>query len=204
MTKPADRCGARLPQLIANSPQTECVLPPNHQGSHADENDTRWWPSLTAATEPLAAEFAAFGRAITALGQRVVQRAIGARQEDFALTDQPPAEFELRGTTEIRAIAYRDAADIAMNEASRLYDDMGQEAAAGARAVADRLRRMADEAQQAEPALEPAVTMHACPGPDDNGISPCCNRPPFEFRGERLTRDLTLVTCVGAPKAQQP
>ncbi|MCX4827145.1 hypothetical protein OG746_26875 [Streptomyces sp. NBC_01016] len=59
-----------------------------------------------------------------------------------------PAEFELRGTTETRATAYRDAADIAMNEASRLYDDVGQKAAAGARAVAERLRRMADEEQQ--------------------------------------------------------
>ncbi|MEV3857768.1 hypothetical protein AB0J38_26010 [Streptomyces sp. NPDC050095] len=67
-----------------------------------------------------------------------------------AVTPPVLAEFELRDTTEIRATAYRDAADIAMNEASRLYDDMGQAAAAGARAVAGRLRRMADEAQQAE------------------------------------------------------
>lgn len=69
----------------------------------------------------------------------------------------PMAEFELRGTTEIRAAAYRDAADIAMNEASRLYDDMGQKAAAGARCVADRLRRLADEAQQAEAVAHPAT-----------------------------------------------
>ncbi|MFE0808178.1 hypothetical protein ACFW34_11930 [Streptomyces sp. NPDC058848] len=44
---------------------------------------------------------------------------------------------------------------------------------------------------------EPAVTVHACPGPEDNGVSPCCKRPPFEFRGERLTRDPNKVTCTG-------
>ncbi|AKZ60734.1 hypothetical protein SAM23877_p025 (plasmid) [Streptomyces ambofaciens ATCC 23877] len=44
---------------------------------------------------------------------------------------------------------------------------------------------------------EPAVTVHACPGADDNGFSPCCKRPPFEFRGERLTRDPDKVTCTG-------
>lgn len=65
-----------------------------------------------------------------------------------ATASSAATEFELRGTTEIRRTAYRDAADIAVNEASRLYDDVGQKAAAGARAVADRLRRMADEAQQ--------------------------------------------------------
>lgn len=42
-------------------------------------------------------------------------------------------------------------------------------------------------------------TVHARPGPDDNGISPCCGRPPFEFRGERLTRDPALVTCPTSP-----
>ncbi|MEU1155742.1 hypothetical protein ABZ369_22375 [Streptomyces sp. NPDC005918] len=66
-----------------------------------------------------------------------------------ATTTSAATEFELRGTVEIRRTAYRDAADIAMNEASRLYDDLGQKAAAGAQAVADRLRRMADEAQPA-------------------------------------------------------
>jgi hypothetical protein len=50
----------------------------------------------------------------------------------------------------------------------------------------------AEEAQQAAPAA-----VHACPGPDDNGISPCCSRPPFEFPGERLTRDPAAVTCTG-------
>ncbi|MEO3978808.1 hypothetical protein [Streptomyces sp. CAU 1734] len=43
------------------------------------------------------------------------------------------------------------------------------------------------------------AVVHACPGPDDQGISPCCGRPPFEFRGERLTRDPALVTCPGLP-----
>lgn len=45
------------------------------------------------------------------------------------------------------------------------------------------------------------VLVHACPGIEDNGISPCCLRPPFEFRGERLTRDPALVTCPG-PRAE--
>lgn len=43
-----------------------------------------------------------------------------------------------------------------------------------------------------------AEPVHARPGPDDNGISPCCARPPFEFRGERLTRDPAKVTCIAA------
>jgi hypothetical protein len=64
------------------------------------------------------------------------------------------------------------------------------------------LRRMVDETQ---PETEtPTVTVHACPGPDDNGISPCCKRPPFEFRNERITRDPDKVTCPGpAAGAQQ-
>ncbi|MFE7954413.1 hypothetical protein [Streptomyces sp. NPDC057413] len=64
------------------------------------------------------------------------------------------------------------------------------------RLFAVELRRMADEEQPATEA-RPEVPVHACPGPDDNGISPCCRRPPFEFRGERLTRDPAAVTCPG-------
>ncbi|MFD3516270.1 hypothetical protein [Streptomyces sp. NPDC058657] len=60
--------------------------------------------------------------------------------------------------------------------------------------------RLADEAER-QPGEAPApATVHACPGPDDNGISPCCCRPPFEMpRGERITRDPDAVTCTGTP-----
>ena len=64
----------------------------------------------------------------------------------------------------------------------------------------DRTRALLDQPDTAvteEPTT--AVPIHACPGTDDNGMSPCCHRPPFEFRGERLTRDPALVTCPGAP-----
>lgn len=37
-------------------------------------------------------------------------------------------------------------------------------------------------------------TVHACPE-RDSGFTPCCNRPPFELRGDRLTLDPALVTC---------
>lgn len=50
-----------------------------------------------------------------------------------------------------RADVLREAAGVAEAEAAFLYDDMGQKAAAGARYVADRLRRLADETPQPEP-----------------------------------------------------
>lgn len=46
-----------------------------------------------------------------------------------------------------RAAILREAISAAEDEARHLYDDMGQKAAAGGRLVADRLRRLADEAQ---------------------------------------------------------
>jgi hypothetical protein len=83
--------------------------------------------------------------------------------------------------------------------------------------IADRLRRMADEAQPADMRawqqewdsrpngadvsdlieITPAVTLHAIPLPGSNGISACCGRPPCEFVGERVTRDPAKVTCTG-------
>ncbi|MGC5400187.1 hypothetical protein ACPXCP_31160 [Streptomyces sp. DT20] len=57
-----------------------------------------------------------------------------------------------------RAAVLREASNVAHGEASRLYDDMGQKAAAGARMVGARLERMADEAQQPETEAHPAQT----------------------------------------------
>ncbi|MFE2019857.1 hypothetical protein ACFW9O_17660 [Streptomyces sp. NPDC059499] len=57
-------------------------------------------------------------------------------------------------------------------------------------------RQILGTGEQPETVAAP-VTIHACPGPDDNGMSPCCHRPPFEFRGERITRDPAFVTCPG-------
>ncbi|QTD97013.1 hypothetical protein [Streptomyces cyanogenus] len=51
--------------------------------------------------------------------------------------------------------------------------------------------------QQPAAADDEETPVHACPGPDDNGISPCCGRQPFDFRGEHLTRDPGKVTCRG-------
>ncbi|MEU1133555.1 hypothetical protein ABZ383_27485 [Streptomyces sp. NPDC005900] len=53
-----------------------------------------------------------------------------------------------------RAVVLREAAAVARDEAAHLHDDMGQKAAAGARLVADRLSRMAEEAQQGDTAGE--------------------------------------------------
>lgn len=92
--------------------------------------------------------------------------------------------------------------------------------------AAAELRRWADEAQQPEPPsvalarqsqetlirritdgpcvageqqneTPEAATVHAVPLPGSNGISSCCGRPPCEFVGERVTRDLDKVTCPG-------
>jgi hypothetical protein len=73
---------------------------------------------------------------------------------------------------------------------------------AAIRDVAMGLRRLADEAQQ--PETEADVTVHACPGPYDNGMTPCCHRPPFEVPGERITRDPASVTCTGAAPTEEP
>lgn len=40
-TQPVERCGAVFPAFEGTLP-TECVLRPGHQGSHANEYDTRW------------------------------------------------------------------------------------------------------------------------------------------------------------------
>lgn len=65
------------------------------------------------------------------------------------------AESELKQQPADRAAVLREAADIADEEARHLYNDMGQRAAAGARLVGARLRRLADEAQQAESEPQP-------------------------------------------------
>ncbi|MCR8947136.1 hypothetical protein NW249_34175 [Streptomyces sp. OUCMDZ-4982] len=40
---PAEHCGHPKPLFSEHTPATECVLRPHHQGSHADEQGTRWW-----------------------------------------------------------------------------------------------------------------------------------------------------------------
>lgn len=52
---------------------------------------------------------------------------------------------------EVRAEALHEATDAAESEAARLYNDWGQRAAGGARAVAELLRQMTDQAQTAAP-----------------------------------------------------
>lgn len=39
--RPVEHCGAQFPAW-EDQPPTECVLRPGHQGSHANEYDTRW------------------------------------------------------------------------------------------------------------------------------------------------------------------
>lgn len=47
--EPAERCGATFP-AFEGAPPTECILRPGHQGSHANEDDTRWIETPNAAT----------------------------------------------------------------------------------------------------------------------------------------------------------
>ncbi|MFT9821192.1 hypothetical protein [Lysinibacillus sp. NPDC056185] len=73
-------------------------------------------------------------------------------------------------------------------------------------AVARQILGTTTDTTVAAPVTEaaPVAVIHACPGPDDNGTSPCCHRPPFEVRSERITRDPALVTCPGAPATEEP
>jgi hypothetical protein len=49
---PAEHCGHQPPTAIGeHGLTTECVLRPGHQGSHADENGMRWWPTTDTAQE---------------------------------------------------------------------------------------------------------------------------------------------------------
>lgn len=51
---PAEHCGHQPPNRISGyGVLTECVLRPDHSGSHADEHGMRWW---LATTDPAVAE----------------------------------------------------------------------------------------------------------------------------------------------------
>ena len=41
----------------------------------------------------------------------------------------------------------------------------------------------------------PLVPVHQTPRSDDDGMMPCCGRPPIEVLNERMTLDPSLVTC---------
>ncbi|THA31767.1 hypothetical protein E6R18_15655 [Streptomyces sp. A1277] len=77
-----------------------------------------------------------------------------------ALRRLETVEVEVERLRADRATTLREAAIESEVIARRLYDDMGQHAAAGARAVGDRLRRLADETQPTEAAPWPAVTTY--------------------------------------------
>jgi hypothetical protein len=105
-----------------------------------------------------------------------------------------------------RATVLREAAAASHREADRLYEDLGQHAAQGARQVAAVLRRMAAEAAACRVAADttPAEPVHACPV-DGTGITGCCGRVPFELpRTDRMTRDPNAVTCPGPVAPAQP
>ncbi|MFE1110060.1 hypothetical protein ACFW5U_29780 [Streptomyces rochei] len=105
--------------------------------------------------------------------ERVTERARRAEARVRELEQQTATgTFELRGDTEIRDAALREAADVAEDEARRLYDDMGQKAAAGARLVGDRLRRMADETATTETIRTPC----SIPECDADGTGEPCDR----------------------------
>jgi hypothetical protein len=38
------------------------------------------------------------------------------------------------------------------------------------------------------------LVVHFCP-PPGTGRTPCCGKPPFELRGDRITLHRSLVTC---------
>lgn len=49
--EPAEHCGAIFP-AFEGAPPTECILRPGHQGSHANEYDTRWIAKAAAGYCP--------------------------------------------------------------------------------------------------------------------------------------------------------
>lgn len=51
---PRVHCGEIKPSFFETDRSTECVLPPGHPGSHADETGARWWldPTLAPKEEP--------------------------------------------------------------------------------------------------------------------------------------------------------
>jgi hypothetical protein len=50
-TEPREHCGHLAPTTLLTTRPTECVLPPGHQGSHADDRGCRWWPVPQPAKE---------------------------------------------------------------------------------------------------------------------------------------------------------
>ncbi|MEU5974368.1 hypothetical protein [Streptomyces sp. NPDC047315] len=85
---------------------------------------------------------------------------------------------------EVRAAALLEAAETADTEAARLYDDMGQKAAEGARAVAERLLAMAGAPPAAEPVtIPPAVAEHIL----WHALGDQAGYPPGDFVRQLLT-----------------
>lgn len=54
VVNPREHCGD-LPPSLFGGPRTECVLRPDHSGSHADDRGGRWWIDPTAPQEPASA-----------------------------------------------------------------------------------------------------------------------------------------------------
>ncbi|MFE9921597.1 hypothetical protein ACFYQA_08440 [Streptomyces sp. NPDC005774] len=51
--QPREHCGNLSPQTLLTTPRTECVLRPDHQGSHADDRGCRWWAAPAPSAAPL-------------------------------------------------------------------------------------------------------------------------------------------------------
>jgi hypothetical protein len=51
-----ERCGVLKPAFFENSYPTECVLRPQHSGSHKDECGTRWWLTPVTAKDGVVCE----------------------------------------------------------------------------------------------------------------------------------------------------
>lgn len=119
----------------------------------------------------------------------------------------PLAEFELRGTAEIRATALLEAADALgrmdydTDSNDYGYDTYRDAWNGGVMDGAGLLRSLASEAQPAAVSPQPEA-VHACP-PDGSGLTPCCGRTPFELpRTDRMSTDPAAVTCAPAVVSQ--
>lgn len=51
-TEPREHCGELSPETGLSTVRTECVLPPGHSGSHADDRGARWWYDPTGTGAP--------------------------------------------------------------------------------------------------------------------------------------------------------
>ncbi|WP_121711616.1 hypothetical protein [Streptomyces sp. E5N91] len=110
--------------------------------------------------------------------------------------DTDTGGFELRGDTEIRAAALREAAERLSVKAYKLTEglhDLAHFVAKGRLREAEILDREAAELRRVADETAATETVHGCP-PDGSGLTPCCGRTPFELpRTDRISSEAPIT-----------